>query len=111
VYIISGDKFCAAHRDRVRMVDILRDVTLTPSRCARSGAWAASSSICSAGSKVTTPGAPVGQKTATKLLEDRRSDGILAHRRAWALKAPHETATAVLAKLPDRHERSLSRAR
>ena len=86
VYIISGDKdFAQLISDRVRMVDTLRDVTFDPELVRKK--WGVRPDkfvdlLALTGDKIDNiPGIPgVGQKTATKLLEDYGDlDGILAH--------------------------------
>jgi DNA polymerase-1 len=86
VYIISGDKdFAQLISDRVRMVDTLRDVTFDPELVRKK--WGVVPSkfvdlLALMGDKIDNiPGVPgVGQKTATKLLEDYGDlDGVLAH--------------------------------
>jgi DNA polymerase-1 len=86
VYIISGDKdFAQLISDRVRMVDTLRDVTFDPELVRKK--WGVGPSkfvdlLALVGDKIDNiPGVPgIGQKTATKLLEDYGDlDGVLAH--------------------------------
>ena len=86
VYIISGDKdFAQLISDRVRMVDTLRDITFDPELVRKKWGVAPNKFVdllALMGDKVDNiPGVPgVGQKTATKLLEDYGDlDGILAH--------------------------------
>ena len=86
VYIISGDKdFAQLISDRVRMIDTLRDVTFDPELVRKK--WGVLPDkfvdlLALIGDKIDNiPGIPgVGQKTATKLLEDYGDlDGILAN--------------------------------
>jgi DNA polymerase-1 len=86
VYIISGDKdFAQLISDRVRMIDTLRDVTFDPELVRKK--WGVRPDkfvdlLAMIGDKVDNiPGIPgIGQKTATKLLEDYGNlDEILAH--------------------------------
>ena len=86
VHIISGDKdFAQLISPRVRMIDTLRDVTFDPELVRKK--WGVLPDkfvdlLAMMGDKVdNVPGVPgVGQKTATKLLEQYGDlDGILAH--------------------------------
>jgi DNA polymerase I len=86
VFIISGDKdFAQLISDKVRMIDTLRDVTFDPELVRKK--WGVPPSkfvdlLALMGDKIDNiPGVPgVGQKTATKLLDDYGDlDGILAN--------------------------------
>ncbi len=86
VYIISGDKdFAQLIGERVRMIDTLRDVTFDPELVRKK--WGVTPDkfvdfLALTGDKIDNiPGIPgVGQKTATKLLEQYGDlAGILAH--------------------------------